>query len=73
MVRTMFVQLVYDCRDTLEEAIKVREKYREVMEVVTRNDHSMEQVDGDMEFFESDLNKVLMVSRELNLYSVLHI
>ena len=48
------------------EAIKVRKKYREVMEVVTRNDHSMEQVDSDMEFFEADLNKVLMVRKELN-------
>ena len=32
------------------------------MEVVTRSDHSKEQVDKDMEFFESDLNRVLMVS-----------
>ena len=70
MVWTLSLQLVYECRDTLEEAIKVRKKYREVMEVVTRNDHCMEQVDGDMEFFESDLNKVLMVSRGLKSLSI---
>ena len=52
---------MYDCRDTLKEAIKVRKKYREVMEVVTNNDHSKEQVDLDIEFFEADLKKVLMV------------
>ena len=63
------LQLVHECRDTLVEAIKVRKKYREVMEVVTRANHSMEQVEGDMEFFENDLNKVLMVRRGLiNLF-----
>ena len=59
------LQLVHECRDTLVEAIKVRKKYREVMEVVTCANHSMEQVEGDMEFFENDLNKVLMVRRGL--------
>ncbi|CAI8049832.1 Mitogen-activated protein kinase kinase kinase 4 [Geodia barretti] len=54
-------QLVTECRNTLGEAIEVRKKYREVMEVVTRSDHSKEQVDKDMEFFESDLNRVLMI------------
>ena len=34
------------------------------MEVVTRDDHTLEQVEVDMEFFETDLNKVLMVSGE---------
>ena len=57
-----WLQLVTECRNTLGEAIEVRKKYREVMEVVTRSDHSKEQVDKDMEFFESDLNRVLMVS-----------
>ena len=64
-----------ECRDTLTEAIKVRKKYREVMEVVSRNDHCMEQVDSDIEFFETDLKKVLMVRKGLYskssiLYSV---
>ena len=58
------LQLVHECRDTLKEAIGVRKKYREVMEVVTRDDHTLEQVEVDMEFFETDLNKVLMVSGE---------
>ena len=61
-VSLSWLQLVTECRNTLGEAIEVRKKYREVMEVVTRSDHSKEQVDKDMEFFESDLNRVLMVS-----------
>ena len=67
---SLCMQLVHECRDTLKEAIEVRKKYREVMEVVTRNDHSREQVDADLEFFESDLNKVLMVRRGLNTTAV---
>ena len=60
----LIFQLVCECRDTLTEAIKVRKKYQEVMEVVSRNDHCMEQVDSDIEFFETDLKKVLMVRKE---------
>ena len=55
-----------ECRDTLEEAIKARKQYREVMKVVTNGcQWHEEEVDSDMEFFEKDLNEVLNVSLQL--------
>ena len=59
------IQLVSDCRECLQEAIKARDQYRKCMEVIILGDQNMtDQVDTDIKYFQNDLNEVLVVRRE---------
>ena len=51
-----------ECRETLEQAIQVRDFYRDNVEVVTNgNQPKLEQVETDLEKFDSDLKNVFEV------------
>ena len=56
-------QLVSECRETLDQAIKIRTFYRDNIKLVTDSDPSkLAQVETKMEHFERDLKAVLQVS-----------
>ena len=55
-------QLVSECRETLDQAIKIRTFYRDNIKLVTDSDPSkLSQVEAKMEHFERDLKEVLKV------------
>jgi len=54
--------LADECREILEHAIDVRDSYRENMKVVLQaQPQKAEQVEADMEAFETDMKNVLKV------------
>ena len=60
--RAWSCQLADECREILEHAIDVRDFYRENMKVVLKaQPQKAEQVEADMEAFETDMKNVLKV------------
>jgi muconolactone delta-isomerase len=58
---------VNECRETLDQAIKIRTFYRDNIKLVTDSDPSkLAQVEAKMDHFERDLKAVLQVSRLWN-------
>ena len=53
-----------ECRETLDQAIKIRTFYRDNIKLVTDTDPSkLSQVEAKMDHFERDLKAVLQVSQ----------
>lgn len=56
-------QLVNECRETLDQAIKIRTFYRDNIKLWTDNDTTRtDHVEAKMDLFERDLKEVLKVS-----------
>ena len=54
--------MVNECRETLDQAIKIRTFYRDNIKLVTDSDPSkLAQVEAKMDHFERDLKAVLQV------------
>ena len=57
------MQLVNECRETLDQAIKIRTFYRDNIKLWTDNNTTkVSLVDAKMDLFERDLKEVLKVS-----------
>lgn len=69
-LRLLFPQLADECREILRHAIDVRDLYRHNIDAIIQNNPpKAEQVEADLEGFESDLKNVLKVSSLYKLRS----